>query len=304
METIEEINKHSLLDQIATATSSRAIGCGDNRLATIRGFQAVFKQLCRTPAIVRMLLHKEYDFMGQIDASMNLPDEDGILKRDWFSSTFVVPNYSRMVDWSAKMAHEYDNGRTVVAIIPSRTNTNWFHENVLPKATEIRFIKGRLMFPGFSRQSPFPDMIVIYDASKPKDGSITDDSPLDSAVGMDMTNRKPAKLAIIASVTGQSSVRTIDISDNEEEDEDTTTSSDTDGTVVAVDIDDHESKEEAMQIDNDEGKKGKEKRTKTSKHTGPPKRVPFGAGENNNARSTQQGIYYTRLRKRIKKDTE
>src|SRR4051812_16380527 len=33
-----------------------------------------------------------------------------------------------------------------VYLIPARTDTRWFHELVLPKAREIRFIKGRLKF--------------------------------------------------------------------------------------------------------------------------------------------------------------
>lgn len=220
MQTIEELSKHSLLEQIASCRTSAAIGSGDKRLASIRGFDAFFKQLKRTPAIVRMLLHKEYQFHGQIDASVVTDNENEILQCEWYPSTFVVPNYSRMVDWGAKMVTEADKGKIVVAIIPARTNTKWFHENVLSKATEMRFIKGRLQFPGFLKQSPFPDVIAIFDPRKRRLSDLNT-RPLDPAVGMDMTNRKPVGVAIVASITGSnasiSRVVDIDPSDDEEE---------------------------------------------------------------------------------------
>ena len=205
MQTIEELNKHSLLDQIASCTTSSALSCGDDRLAAIRGFELVFKQLVRTPAIIRMLLHKKYNFGGQIDASVNVENEDELLRARWFDSTFVVPNYSKMVNWSAKMALEAEAGRIVVGIIPNRTNTKWFHDNVIAKATEIIFIKGRLQFPGFKKQSPFPDVVVIYNPNKRIRGV---GEIVDSAVGLDMTKQRKFKnsVAIVTSLTGNTTV--------------------------------------------------------------------------------------------------
>ena len=49
-----------------------------------------------------------------------------------------------------------------VFLIPSRTDTKWFHELVLPNAKEIRFIKGRLKFGNAVHSAPFPSMIVIF----------------------------------------------------------------------------------------------------------------------------------------------
>lgn len=214
METIEELSKHSLLDQIASCTTSNALSCGDDRLAAIRGFELVFKQLVRTPAIIRMLLHKKYNFGGQVDASANTENEDELLKARWFDSTFVVPNYSKMVLWSAKMALEAEAGRVVVGIIPNRTNTRWFHDNVIAKASEIIFIKGRLQFPGFKKQSPFPDVVVIYDPNKRIRGV---GEIVDSAGGLDMTKQRDFRnnIAIVTSLTGTSTVTKVC---NEEDD--------------------------------------------------------------------------------------
>lgn len=49
-----------------------------------------------------------------------------------------------------------------VYLIPARTDTRWFHEIVLPRAAEIRFVKGRLKFGDAKNSAPFPSMIVIF----------------------------------------------------------------------------------------------------------------------------------------------
>lgn len=46
-------------------------------------------------------------------------------------------------------------------LVPSRTDTKWFHNWVYGKA-EIRFVKGRIKFGGAKFNAPFPSMIVIY----------------------------------------------------------------------------------------------------------------------------------------------
>jgi site-specific DNA-methyltransferase (adenine-specific) len=54
-----------------------------------------------------------------------------------------------------------------VFLIPARTDTRWFHEIVLPKAREIRFIKGRLKFGDAVKSAPFPSMVVIFTNDSP-----------------------------------------------------------------------------------------------------------------------------------------
>lgn len=53
-------------------------------------------------------------------------------------------------------------GATVVVLLPARTDTEWFHELVLPHAAEIRFLRGRLRFSGMKAGAPFPSMVVVY----------------------------------------------------------------------------------------------------------------------------------------------
>ena len=54
-------------------------------------------------------------------------------------------------------------GHTELAVflVPARTDTKWFHEYVLNKAT-IRFIKGRLKFGDSKNSAPFPSMVLVY----------------------------------------------------------------------------------------------------------------------------------------------
>lgn len=47
-------------------------------------------------------------------------------------------------------------------LIPARTDTRWFHDIVLPKAREVRFIRGRLKFGDAVSAAPFPSMVVVF----------------------------------------------------------------------------------------------------------------------------------------------
>lgn len=75
---------------------------------------------------------------------------------------FCNPPYGReLPKWVKKCYEESLKGSLVVMLIPSRTDTRWFHDYIYGKA-EIRFIKGRLKFNDGKRAASFPSMIVIY----------------------------------------------------------------------------------------------------------------------------------------------
>ena len=59
------------------------------------------------------------------------------------------------------------NCKSVVALIPARTETKLFHELIVPNAAAIYFLKGRINFqasyaPNPQANSTFPTMIVIF----------------------------------------------------------------------------------------------------------------------------------------------
>lgn len=90
--------------------------------------------------------------------------EDG-LKQDWEGETvFCNPPYGRAIyDWIKKCYTEsLKPGTVVVALIPARTDTRYFHEFVYHKVKDIRFIKGRLKFGNAKYNAPFPSMVVVF----------------------------------------------------------------------------------------------------------------------------------------------
>lgn len=70
--------------------------------------------------------------------------ENGLLQ-DWKSEVvFCNPPYSKVKEWAKKCLEESKHAK-VVMLVPSRTDTRWFHYYVYKKA-ELRFVKGRLKF--------------------------------------------------------------------------------------------------------------------------------------------------------------
>lgn len=76
---------------------------------------------------------------------------------------FCNPPYGRKtVDWVRKAYQESQKPETtVVCLLPSRTDTRWFHDWVLDKA-ELRFVKGRLKFGDGKNSAPFGSLVAIY----------------------------------------------------------------------------------------------------------------------------------------------
>ena len=72
------------------------------------------------------------------------------------------PPYGRtIINWVRKAYESAKNGCVVVALLPARTDTKWFHDYIYNKA-EMYFIRGRLKFGGSKNSAPFPSMIVIW----------------------------------------------------------------------------------------------------------------------------------------------
>ena len=96
--------------------------------------------------------------------------EDDGLSRSWKNEVvFVNPPYGDISKWVKKAYEESNhNNATVVMLIPSRTDTKYWHEYVM-KADAIYFIKGRLKFTnGNDKQNsaPFPSALVVFDMGK------------------------------------------------------------------------------------------------------------------------------------------
>jgi site-specific DNA-methyltransferase (adenine-specific) len=87
--------------------------------------------------------------------------EDG-LSREWGSVTFVNPPYGRKITtWLRKAYEESRKGKTIVCLLPSRTDTRWWHDYVM-RANQIRFLKGRLKFGNSKNSAPFPSVVAVF----------------------------------------------------------------------------------------------------------------------------------------------
>lgn len=98
-----------------------------------------------------------------------LPERRNALVFRWPAICWLNPPYSRCREFVAKAAEEASKGSTVVCLVPSRTDTRWWHEYVWdrekhqPRAgVEVRFVKGRLKFGGAENGAPFPSVVIIF----------------------------------------------------------------------------------------------------------------------------------------------
>ena len=88
-------------------------------------------------------------------------EEDNGLEQDWEGSCWMNPPYGRTIKSWMKKAYESSlNGATVVCLVPSRTDTVWWHDYAVKG--DIEFIKGRLKFGGHKNPAPFPSAVVVF----------------------------------------------------------------------------------------------------------------------------------------------
>lgn len=124
-------------------------------------------QSYNTPRTLYNELNKEFNF--NFDPCPIDRDFDG-LKIDWKERNFINTPYKTSLQnaFLKKGLEEFKKNKLCVFLLPARTSTKRFHEIILPYATEIRFIKGRLSFSYNNTPSPFPSMIVIFNPDDKK----------------------------------------------------------------------------------------------------------------------------------------
>jgi len=88
--------------------------------------------------------------------------EDDALQQDWIGTCWMNPPYGREIGkWLQKDYEEAQKGAVVVCLLPSRTDTRWWHDWVM-RAKEVRLVKGRLTFVGCASAAPFPSAVVVF----------------------------------------------------------------------------------------------------------------------------------------------
>ena len=66
-----------------------------------------------------------------------------------------------IIDWMEKAYNSSKNGATVVCLVPSRTDTEWWHRFAMHG--EIFFLPGRLKFGHNKGSAPFPSAIIVFE---------------------------------------------------------------------------------------------------------------------------------------------
>ncbi|HYF36178.1 MAG TPA: DNA N-6-adenine-methyltransferase [Prosthecobacter sp.] len=113
-----------------------------------------------TPRAVYDALDREFRFNFDPCPLDGVIDGLSPLWSDWSGKrVFCNPPYGPgLGKWLERAAE----AECAVYLIPARTDTRWFHDIVLPKAREIRFLRGRLKFGDAKNSAPFPSMVVVF----------------------------------------------------------------------------------------------------------------------------------------------
>nr|WP_199065062.1 DNA N-6-adenine-methyltransferase [Chromobacterium sp. ASV5] len=85
------------------------------------------------------------------------------LDQDWTGETvWMNPPFGYEIKhWMEKALRSAGKGATVVCLVPSRTDTRWWHSYAM-WAAEIRCLDKRLRFDGGNAKAPFPAVLVVF----------------------------------------------------------------------------------------------------------------------------------------------
>ena len=85
------------------------------------------------------------------------------LAQEWWGTAWMNPPYGREIgEWVKKAYEESLKGTTILCLLPTRTDTRWFHDYCLKG--EVTFLRGRVKFGGHKNNAPFPSMLVLFKA--------------------------------------------------------------------------------------------------------------------------------------------
>lgn len=95
--------------------------------------------------------------------------QDG-LAHPWHGAVYMNPPYGRHLSkWVEKAWAEVAVGNAdyVIGLVPARTDTRWWHKNVVNFA-QVIFLQGRLIFANSIHAAPFPSALVFWGAPTDK----------------------------------------------------------------------------------------------------------------------------------------
>ncbi len=121
-----------------------------------------------TPQALFATLHAEFCFTLDVCATAGnakcpsfFPLKDDGLAQPWTGTCWMNPPYGPTIGaWMKKAYESAQQGATVVCLVPSRTDTKWWHEYA--QHGEVRFLSGRLTFGNAQNPAPFPNALVVF----------------------------------------------------------------------------------------------------------------------------------------------
>ena len=128
----------------------------------------------QTPPDLFNELNKEFDFVMDLAADKDnsvcefyIDEEMDSLSIPWHQQEgwlWLNPPYNNIKVWMEKCHKEAQLGAKVVALIPNRSDTKWYWDNIHGKY-EVRLIKGRVKFLSNGEKvhsAPFPSVLIIF----------------------------------------------------------------------------------------------------------------------------------------------
>lgn len=103
-----------------------------------------------------------------IPAAKHFTKDVNGLSKNWIGKVYMNPPYGREIkEWIEKLYQEFSDGNIseAIALVPSRTDTNWFY--ILREFPRC-FIKGRLNFSQSDNSAPFPSVVFYLGKNEPK----------------------------------------------------------------------------------------------------------------------------------------
>ena len=130
-----------------------------------------------TPQDLFDLLNKEFHFVLDVAATKEntkcslyyTKEKNGLIQK-WYTANGAIwmnPPYGGQTGkWIEKAYQESLKGATVVCLIVSSTDRSYWHDYIFPFASQIRWIRGRIIFGKAKSTAPFASAIVIFDNNK------------------------------------------------------------------------------------------------------------------------------------------
>ena len=130
-----------------------------------------------TPKELFNKLNEEFHFTCDLAASKEnalcskfFTIDDNGLNQKWEGICYLNPPFNtkncRVVDWVKKAYLNTQNNSNLIVVIllPARTNNKFWHQYIM-KASEIKFICGRVKFGGAKCGLPQPLVFVVFKKS-------------------------------------------------------------------------------------------------------------------------------------------